>query len=134
MSIRIEHANISVRDIEKALRFITTALPEFHIRGGDCIDWLHYGDDDTYISLMALSMEAQIGHHSYQDTGVNHIGIVVDNVDAVVARLEAAGYRQDTGPEVSQWRKRYYFADDDYQQWEFIEYLTEDPALKNAYE
>ena len=136
MFSRMEHANISVRDIAKAVRFITTALPDFRIRGGDTSgreEWLHVGTDDTYISLAHQPRGTSEGRNPL-DLRVNHIGIVVQDVAGVIARLEAAGYRQDYMPEVSEWRKRYYFLDDDGQQWEFIEYMTDDPALKNAYE
>ncbi len=132
MFSRMEHANISVRDTEKAVRFITTALPDFHIRGGDKSgrgEWLHIGTDDTYISL-SYQPQAMPG----QGLRVNHIGMVVDDIDGVIKRLEDAGYKQNYIPEESQWRRRYYFGDDDGQQWEFIEYLTDDPTLKNSYD
>ena len=137
MACRIEHANITVRDMEKAVKFITTALPEFHVRGRDRSErhaWLHVGTDETYIAL-THSPDAERGKRvAYRDLGINHVGIVVEDVDAVVARLQAAGYRQDTEPEVSRWRKRFYFLDDDHLQWEFIQYLTDDPSEKNHYE
>jgi catechol 2,3-dioxygenase-like lactoylglutathione lyase family enzyme len=132
MLSRIEHANISVSDIDKAVRFITTALPEFYIRGGDKSgrgEWIHVGTDETYISF-AHRPDTTPG----QGLRVNHIGIVVDDIDGVISRLESAGYKQNYTPEESQWRRRYYFGDDDGLQWEFIEYLTDDPALINNYE
>ena len=133
MESRLEHANFCVREIAKSVTFITTACPEFYIRGSDPEGaWVHVGTNDTYISLNRCPDGAF--HRAYQDLGLNHIGIVVEDVDAVIARLESAGYHQNTGPEVTPWRKRYYFGDDDGQQWEFIEYMTDDPALKNKYE
>jgi hypothetical protein len=33
MAIRLEHANISVRDINGMIRFLQTAFPEFRVRG-----------------------------------------------------------------------------------------------------
>ena len=137
MTCRIEHANITVRDMAQAVRFITTALPHFRIRGRDRSGrdgWLHVGTDETYISLTHSPRAPLDKRVPYQDLGVNHIGIVVADVDAVVARLQAAGYRQDSETEVSRWRKRYYFLDDDNLQWEFIQYLSDDPAEKNHYE
>ena len=137
MASRIEHANITVRDLQAAVKFITTALPEFHIRGQDTKQpstWLHIGTDDTYIALTHSPGAERDKRTPYHDLGVNHIGIVVDAVDAVVTRLQAAGYRQDSQPEDSRWRRRFYFLDDDHLQWEFIQYLTDDPAKKNHYE
>ena len=33
MAVRLEHANVSVRDLEEMIRFLKTAFPEFRIRG-----------------------------------------------------------------------------------------------------
>jgi len=134
---RIEHANITVCDMEKAVRFITTALPHFRGRGRDQSGhdaWLHVGTDETYIALTHSPHAAKDKRIAYQDLGVNHVGIVVSDIDDLVARLEAAGYQQDSQPEVSRWRKRYYFLDEDNLQWEFIQYLSDDPDKKNHYD
>ena len=55
MSIRLEHANMVVRDIDATLRFLQTAIPEFRVRregktwqGGR---WVHVGTDDSYIAV-----------------------------------------------------------------------------------
>ena len=81
MQCRLEHANISVRDLERAAAFIMTALPEFRIRGGDNSErggWLHVRTDDTYISL-THSPDAVTGKRiPYADPGINHIGVVVE--------------------------------------------------------
>lgn len=137
MNCRMEHANISVHDMDAAVKFLTTALPHFRIRGRDKSgrnEWLHLGTDDIYISVNAAPNGELGKRRAYYDLGVNHVGFVVDDVAAVVARLEAAGYRQDTGPEVSEWRHRYYFGDPDGLQWEFIQYFSDDPEKKNHYE
>ena len=33
MTVRLEHANLCVRDIDGMLRFLKTAFPEFRVRG-----------------------------------------------------------------------------------------------------
>jgi len=33
MAVRLEHANLTVRDIEEMIRFLQTAFPEFRVRG-----------------------------------------------------------------------------------------------------
>ena len=33
MSVRLEHANLIVRDIDEMTRFLRTAFPEFRVRG-----------------------------------------------------------------------------------------------------
>ena len=56
----VEHINATVQDIDRALHFITTALPEWRVRGGGTlawygktIRWLHVGDDAHYIALQS---------------------------------------------------------------------------------
>lgn len=54
MECRLEHANLGVRDIEPMIRFLTTAFPEFRVRGEgksrDGTRWVHIGTNDTYIA------------------------------------------------------------------------------------
>jgi hypothetical protein len=33
MAARLEHANLTVRDVEGMIRFLQTAFPEFRVRG-----------------------------------------------------------------------------------------------------
>lgn len=53
MAVRLEHANLCVRDIDGMIRFLQTAFPEFQVRGEgrshDGTRWVHIGADETYI-------------------------------------------------------------------------------------
>ena len=55
MTTRLEHANLAVRDIDEAIRFVRTAFPEFRIRGeGKSWQgwrWVHVGTYDVYLAL-----------------------------------------------------------------------------------
>ena len=55
MTVRPEHANLVVRDIDATIRFLQTAFPEFKIRfeglDPDGSRWFHIGTDETYIAL-----------------------------------------------------------------------------------
>jgi hypothetical protein len=55
MAVRLEHANLTVCDIEGMIRFLQTAFPEFRVRGEgksrDGSRWVHMGTDETYIAL-----------------------------------------------------------------------------------
>ena len=66
--------------------------------------------------------------------GPKHVGLVVPSVDAVVARLAAAGYPLDHWGGQTASRRSVYVVDPDSVQFEFVEYLSEDVALRNAYE
>src|SRR5262245_51622247 len=103
MSIRLEHANLSVRDVDATIRFLTTACPELRVRGrGEgCAGhaWAHLGTDESYLSLLAASGEAAEPFVPYEGRpGLNHLGFEVPDVAAVRARLRAAGYRETTVP------------------------------------
>ncbi len=45
MAVRLEHANLTVRDIDGMIRFLQTAFPEFRVRGEgknrDGSRWVH---------------------------------------------------------------------------------------------
>ena len=138
MTIRIEHANMIVRDIDATVKFLQTAFPEFRIRqeGGSGPDrWLHIGTDDTYIALNQAQHEPAEQWYPYSGKpGVNHLGYEVDDADALRERMRAAGYRDSTVPNSHPHRKRVYFHDPDGNDWEFVQYFSGDPAERNDYE
>lgn len=130
MPTNLEHANLAVSSIEKTIRFLTTAFPEFHVRGQGDVEgqrWVHVGTNDTYLALNEVSRNAELAGP------LNHLGYVVDDVDAVANRLLAAGYREGFIAPHHPFRKRRYFHDADDLEWEFVEYLTDDPAKRNDY-
>ena len=55
MAVRLEHANLTVRDINGMVVFLQTAFPEFRVRGEgksrNGSRWVHVGTDETYIAL-----------------------------------------------------------------------------------
>ncbi len=138
MSPRLEHANLFVRDIDATIRFIQTAFPEFQIRY-DGMDprgfrWVHLGTDETYIALTQSPVESQDRWNPQARlTGLYHLCYEVADVDAIRARLEAAGYEDSTPPNNHPYRKRVYFYDPDGRDWEFVQYLTDDPEKRNDY-
>jgi hypothetical protein len=52
---------------------------------------------------------------------------------ALRERLARAGYRDSTVINDHPWRKRVYFFDPDGNDWEFVEYLTDDPEKRHDY-
>ena len=136
--MKIEHINIAVPDLDEAVKFITTACPEFRIRGGyrygEGRHWIHVGSPEIYVAFeQATEQEwAHVGHSG--QPGVNHIGCVVDSLDEVSARLLAAGYREAFQGETTPTRRSSYFADACGFQWEFVEYLTDDLVLRAQYD
>ena len=137
MVVRLEHANISVRDISGMIRFLQTAFPEFRVRGEGInpagTRWVHVGTDDTYIALSESRVEPGSFRPYSGAPGVNHLAYVVDDVEALRQRLVAAGYEDSTPPNAHPHRKRQYFYDSEGNDWEFVEYLSGDPAERNDY-
>jgi len=138
MKIRLEHANLIVRDLDEMIRFLNAAFPDFRIRGeGENLEgrWVHVGNDETYIALNSATRTAAEPWQPYAGApGLNHLGFEVDDVAALEARLQAAGYRNSTFPNAHPHRRRVYFYDAEGNDWEFVEYRSDDPRLRNDYE
>lgn len=137
--VRLEHANLVVRDVDGMIEFLTTALPEFRIRGeGRAVTggrWVHVGTDETYIALNEATHEATERWVPYAGKpGTNHLGYEVDDAAALRGRLRAAGYHDSTVPNAHPARTRVYFHDPEGNDWEFVEYHSDDASERNDYE
>ena len=135
--VYLEHANITVNNLQEATKFFQTAFPHFKIRGrgygNNGREWIHLGDDNTYI---AINQATQIGskiNKNYDGIGINHIGFVVEDVEEIANNLLSNGYKRDYPKTVEQFRIRDYFVDADGNEYEFVQYLSEVPAEKNSY-
>lgn len=135
----LEHANVTVRDMDRAIRFLMTALPDWRVRGGGEMDWQgkrirwhHVGNETSYLALQGGGEGPHPDAYSHS-LGAKHLGFVVPDLDAVVRRLAEAGFPADHYAAEHAYRRRVYFCPDDLLQIEFIQYLTDDPALRNAY-
>jgi len=136
MESYVEHTNISVSDVDEAIRFFTTAMPDFRVRhdsGPGPKRWVHLGTDCTYMSINQVSDPAE-GQFKRLYPGYNHIGFVVEDADALRERMLSAGYREGFVPEPHPCRKRVYFVDNDGMDYEFIQYYSYDILKKNDYD
>ena len=139
MTVRFEHANLCVRDIDVMIRFLRTAIPEFRIRhdgtGSDGKRWVHVGIDETYIALEQATDQPESRWVPYGGRpGVNHLAYEVDDVEALRGRLESAGYKDTSLIRSHPHRQRVYFNDAEGNDWEFVQYLSEDPAQRHDYQ
>ena len=136
----LEHVNITVPDVQEAVRFLLLVDPDFVVRhdgiGDDGCRWLHIGDDNHYFALRDVPADRanERVHKDMYHVGFNHFGIVVDDIAAVRARLLAAGCTELTPVEDHPHRRRAYFLDSVGFEWEFVEYLSADPSKRNAYD
>ncbi|WP_428772960.1 VOC family protein [Vibrio sp.] len=138
MTTYVEHANITVSNLEQTLQFIQTALPEFKIRhqGKNDQRWCHIGTDSSYLAIQEQGPADKPPGQStpYYDIGINHIGIVVEDVSEIEQRLLKQGYRQNPQGADETFRRRIYFFDSDGIEWEFIQYFSDDANERNLYE
>lgn len=128
----LEHIHINVDSIEATERLLRVAIPDFKRRGGGNAEnygsWLHIGTDTDYIALTEVAGAKPMEN-------LRHIGLVVDDVEAVIARLSAIGIEpaDDSALDEHPYRRRVYYVDDNGLDWEFVQYLSEDQALRNDY-
>ncbi len=136
---RLEHANLQVRDIDTILRFVQTALPDFQIRREGQTSqgsrWVHVGNDHTYLNLtQARQAPAEPWVPYGPKPGLNHLGYEIEDAAALRTRMQAAGYTDSTVPNDHPHRRRVYFHDPEGNDWEFVEYLSDDPSERNDYD
>ena len=115
---RIEHVNVNVSDPERAARMMER-LFGWHVRwqgaardGGLTI---HVGSDAHYIALHSGRGDFAKGQP------LNHIGVEVDDLDAVEAKVAAAGLKPFNHDDYDPGR-RFYFLDPDGIEYEVVSY------------
>ena len=121
---RLEHANITVRDVA-ASAALYCKLFDWDIRwhgaaiaGGTTY---HVGGPDSYLALYSHG-GAGPAPDSYQTVGaLNHIGVVVDDLAAIEARVRDAGLKPRDAAAYEP-GKRFYFDDPDGIEVEVVSY------------
>ena len=133
----LEHVNLVVSDLDAMLKFYRAAFPHWRIRDegkgewyGKPRNWLHFGDDYHYIALSdhGEGTNRDLAGHS---VGFAHFAYVTNNLDAVISRLQAAGFSIAKNGADDPFRKNIYFVDPAGFEVEFVEYLSDIPAQRN---
>ena len=121
---RIEHVNVTVSDPDRAARLMA-ALFGWHVRwqgparnGGRTI---HVGSDDHYIALYTGRGVAYTTDDFAKGRPLNHIGVEVDDLAAIEAKVVAAGLRPFGHDDYDPGR-RFYFLDPDGIEYEVVSY------------
>lgn len=137
MTVRLEHANITVRDVDRTIAFLCTAFPSFRVRHAarkaNGARWAHVGDEAVYVSLEEGTDDPDPREPYGTRPGLNHLGFVVDDAESIRARLAAAGYEDTTPPNDHPHRRRVYFACGDLEL-ELVEYTSALAAERNDYD
>ena len=122
---RIEHVNVTVSDPDRAARLMA-ALFGWHVRwqgparsGGRTI---HVGSDDHYIALYSGLGVAYSADDFAKGRPLNHIGVEVDDLAAIEAKVLAAGLRP-FGHDTYDPGRRFYFLDPDGIEYEVVSYV-----------
>ncbi len=123
----IEHVNITVADPKKTAAMLV-ALFGWHIRWqGEAINGgytIHVGTKDQYLAVYSGPPGKAVAgvHSSYaQLGGLNHVGVVVEDLKAVEKRVRVAGF---TPGELYDYEpgRRFYFRDADNIEFEIVSY------------
>lgn len=110
---RLEHANITVTD-PKATAEELSRLFGWHIRWeGEAISGgysVHVGNETSYLAVYAPpgDRREKAGDSYHTLGGLNHVGIVVDDLDGTETRVREAGYHPRSHADYEP-GKRFYF-------------------------
>jgi predicted enzyme related to lactoylglutathione lyase len=121
---RIEHVNVTVSDPERAASLMKT-LFGWHVRwqgaarnGGHTI---HVGSDDHYVALYTGGGVTYTAEDFAKGRPLNHIGVQVDDLDAIEAKVVATDLRPFAHADYEPGR-RFYFLDPDGIEYEVVSY------------
>lgn len=121
---RIEHVNVTVTDPERTARLMED-LFGWHVRwrgpardGGRTV---HVGTDDHYVALYTGRDARYTTEDFAKGRPLNHVGVAVDDLDAVEARVRVAGLLPFSHDNYEPGR-RFYFLDPDGIEYEVVSY------------
>ena len=141
----LEHINLRVPSIAKTQALLCAAFPDFRRRGSGYGPtygyWAHIGNDDHYLAMSQREpfdeeQDETIPPYQYQQPyRLHHIAYTVDDVDALIKRLAAAGFEPDDTENLNDhpFRRRVYYLDGNGIEFEFVQYLSSKPEEKNDY-
>lgn len=123
--MKLEHVNFTVKD-PKATAETLCRLFGWHIRwegeaisGGNSV---HVGDDESYLALYMPPTALSEAPDNYTTIGgLNHVGVVVDDIEEVEARVKSAGYNPHNHADYEP-GKRFYFDGPDGIEYEVVSY------------
>lgn len=136
--IRLEHINLVVKDIASSIIFYQAVFPEWKIRdsgagqwSGTPRQWVHFGDDSTYITLNnnATSVARDVTGHQ---AGIAHFAFEISNLKALQQRLSDAGFTYRARGNDNPYRHNIYYLDPDGNEVEFVQYFSDLISQRNS--
>lgn len=125
MIAHLEHTNFTVKDPDKTARWMCD-LFGWHIRwAGAAMSTgrtVHVGTDTHYLALFSPGQPVKTteDHHATIG-GLNHLAVVVDNIDAMEQAVTAQGFTPVNHGDYEPGR-RFYFHDEDGIEYEVVQY------------
>ncbi len=123
----LEHANITVSDVDRTVKMLCdlfdwqvrwAGAPGESIHGGTSV---HVGGSGTSLAVYSQGGDVAAGDTYKTPGGLNHIGVVVDDLDLVEDRVRAMGYVPNSHADYAPGR-RFYFDDHDGIEIEVVSY------------
>ena len=125
MPATLEHVNFTVSDPKRTAELMCDLF-------GWKIRWqgdaklggytYHVGGDDSYLAIYSSGDTSASEVSNYHQTnGLNHIGVVVDDLDAIEAKVKARGFETHSHADYEPGR-RFYFNDHDGIEFEVVSY------------
>ncbi len=121
----LEHVNVTVSDPKRTVERLCT-IYNWKIRWeGDAINngyTYHVGSDDCYLAIYSPGTTETPEHESYKIRGgLNHIALIVDDLDETEKRVLDAGYKTFSHADYEPGR-RFYYRDEDNIEFEVVSY------------
>jgi len=125
MAATLEHTNYTVSDPDKTAQWMCD-LFGWHIRWAGAAmttgRTVHVGTDTQYLALFTPGDPGTATDDNYGTVGgLNHVAVVVDDIDAMETAVKAHGFVSDKHADYEPGR-RFYFHDDDGIEYEVVQY------------
>lgn len=122
---RLEHANITVSDVQRTTTYLQNIFGwKKRWEGASIYNGysVHVGNDDSYLALyQAPKIDGQTNDSYKNIGGLNHLAIVVGDLDEVENRVKSAGFTPQSHADYEPGR-RFYFDDHDGIEIEVVQY------------
>lgn len=124
-SVRLEHVNVTVSDPDKTAETLCDLFgwqvrwKGASIHGGTTV---HVGADESYLAIYSMDKMKSGRDDTYSTVGgLNHIAVVVDDLDLIEKKVAAAGFTAHSHADYEPGR-RFYFHDADGLEFEVVSY------------
>ncbi|KZM47537.1 VOC family protein [Labrenzia sp. OB1] len=124
----LEHVNVTVSDPAATAKRLEDWFGWSIRWKGDSLGGgttYHIGNDSSYVAAYSPAEPPKnseaVSYHTHG--GLNHIAVVVDDLDETEARIKAGGYETKNHADYEPGR-RFYFHDDDGIEFEVVSYAT----------